>query len=383
MTIRRSGLCTLALALFTAATGSALAQAAFVNGIGTAKFSTEGGAAVTRTTKTVPYFSQSFQYGGQTYPYTMVGSSPGTGTTTTVSTAIVPINFVFAGYGNYPLDGTTKVQKTVDSPIFSDYGFTSSAQPTQWGDGVQRATFWNNGQLSPDWHVRLAAPQVYPTQTIVVPKNQAQLFAFLDENNNLVVFSTMSASWFSAQLHNLLNQLHIDPTVVPIAATYNIFLYIKDPSVCCVLGYHGATSSLHGKGNQEVQTYIFASYTDHGIFGHFDDQGNFVADPIEDVHALSHEVSEWMNDPFINNSVPPWETPSAPQYGCSGTLETGDPLVGFAHNMTDPKNPSMVYHPQNQALLQWFARESPSSAIGGQYTYPDSIFTSPATGCGP
>jgi hypothetical protein len=30
-----------------------------------------------------------------------------------------------------------------------------------------------------------------------------------------------------------------------------------------------------------------------------------------------------------------------------------------------------TYHPQNEALLQWFEFESPSSAIHGAYSYPD------------
>ncbi len=31
-----------------------------------------------------------------------------------------------------------------------------------------------------------------------------------------------------------------------------------------------------------------------------------------------------------------------------------------------------LYHPQNEALLQWFEFQSPSSALDGAYSYPDS-----------
>ena len=53
---------------------------------------------------------------------------------------------------------------------------------------------------------------------------------------------------------------------------------------------------------------------------------------LQDIHALSHEIAEWADDPFVNNTVEPWLTPTAPQYGCTGILETGDPVVdiGFA-----------------------------------------------------
>jgi 4-amino-4-deoxy-L-arabinose transferase-like glycosyltransferase len=53
---------------------------------------------------------------------------------------------------------------------------------------------------------------------------------------------------------------------------------------------------------------------------------------LQDIHALSHEIAEWADDPFVNNLVQPWLTPTAPQYGCTNILETGDPVVaiGFA-----------------------------------------------------
>jgi hypothetical protein len=151
----------------------------------------------------------------------------------------------------------------------------------------------------------------------------------------------------------------------------NTFLYDgNDPNNCCTLGYHSATASLKGNGQQQVQTMAFASWADAEIFG----DGNTM-----DIHGLSHELSEWMNDPFVHNAVPPWAVPSAPQYGCSGSLETGDPLVGYAWPVTIG---GYTYHPQNEAILPWFARQSPSTAIDGAYTYPDTtLFTSIAPGC--
>ena len=37
--------------------------------------------------------------------------------------------------------------------------------------------------------------------------------------------------------------------------------------------------------------------------------------------------------------------------------------------ITMPNN--FTYHPQNEALLQWFEFQSPSTAINGAYSYPD------------
>jgi hypothetical protein len=40
---------------------------------------------------------------------------------------------------------------------------------------------------------------------------------------------------------------------------------------------------------------------------------------------------------------------------------------------------NFVYHPQNMALLQWFADDVPSNAIHGAYSFPDtSALTGPA-----
>jgi hypothetical protein len=37
-----------------------------------------------------------------------------------------------------------------------------------------------------------------------------------------------------------------------------------------------------------------------------------------------------------------------------------------------------TYHPQNEALLQWFEFQPKSNALGGAYSYPDtSILTAP------
>jgi len=46
--------------------------------------------------------------------------------------------------------------------------------------------------------------------------------------------------------------------------------------------------------------------------------------------SAEHEISEWMNDPFIHNFVPPWQFPGVPG-SCQGNLETGDPVEVLAN----------------------------------------------------
>jgi hypothetical protein len=126
---------------------------------------------------------------------------------------------------------------------------------------------------------------------------------------------------------------------------------------------------------------------------------------LQDIHALSHEISEWADDPFVNNWVEPWLTPTAPQYGCTNILETGDPVVGIGfamgHNTFEQgPNPNGTqsadgyYHPEDEVFLPWFMRlpsnatgtEQNQSGTGGRYSLMGDLnpfpgFRTVATGC--
>jgi hypothetical protein len=108
----------------------------------------------------------------------------------------------------------------------------------------------------------------------------------------------------------------------------------------------------------------------------------------------------------VNNYVEPWLTPTAPQYGCTNILETGDPVVGIGFAMgtntfQQGPNPNGTqsadgyYHPEDEVLLPWFMRTAPNtvseptqspSANIGRYSLMGDLnpfpgFTQPATGC--
>jgi hypothetical protein len=335
-----------------------------------AKFTTEGGATPFRTSKTIPYWSSSFTdpTNGVTYPYTMVGTNPANGNvSTTVPTEIIPFKFIFAD--GTVMDGSTDVAKTIASPIFSAYTHPLSLNDhTQVGDAFYRAQ-WN--KVGTGYHALLGSPTVLPTQTIVIPKNLG--FTFV--NSRGVLIGLMDYSWFTSKLHNAINTLGIDPKTLPVILTHNTMLYYKSVDNCCIIGYHGATSSLNGNGNQAVQTYMFAAYSTPRTFQGYPTVG------IADIHALSHEVSEWLDDPFVNNLVNPWLTPTAPQYGCTAYLETGDPVVGFWFPLgPNPYDADNVWHPEDEVYFSWFARQTPSQALFERYTYMGT-FTEAAHGC--
>jgi len=124
-----------------------------------------------------------------------------------------------------------------------------------------------------------------------------------------------------------------------------------------------------------VQTFAWASYVRPGFYSRPNGGTDWA---LQDIHALSHEIAEWADDPFVNNTVQPWLTPTAPQYGCTGVLETGDPVVGIgfaigtntfqqgANPFPDAQgNPTFsadgFYHPEDEAYVQWFMRTSPNT----------------------
>jgi hypothetical protein len=415
----------------------------------TALTATEGGADVLPTTKTVPHWfgTTTNPDNGITYGYNMVGADPntcsGSACSTTIQTDITPINVV---YGPFTFNATGDVlNATLASPVFAlnDYGSTpnataqdvpplSSTHPRcdttkgdiclprgpggalsqgdagnslQLQDATMRAQFNKTGN-SP-YHLILH-PNVQPAVTLTVPQNQGALTL----SGRGVLFLQVSINWWSAQIKQL--ETTADPTHLPLYLSNNILLFIGKPGNCCVIGYHGTKAtgkgngSANSNGDAPVQTFAWASYVQPGIYARPAGGTDWA---LQDIHALSHEIAEWADDPFVNNWVEPWLTPTAPQYGCTNILETGDPVVsiGFAmgtntylqtpNPWTSPANhtPSVsydgFYHPEDEVFLPWFMRTSPNNVSepnqttgGGRYTLMGDLnpfpgFHKPATGC--
>ena len=388
-------------------------------------FTTVGGASVLTTTKTVAHFWSSSRNptNGVNYGFNMVGANPancaGADCSTTVHTDITPVNVVLDGF---TFSGSDVVDATLASPIFHLNNYRSTPAATAAGsfplapafikgkggpllpaekntslqleDATMRAQF--NEEGSSGYHVMLQ-PNVLPALTIDVPQNEGTVL----QSGRGVIFADVNYSWWSARINNL-NTSAI-ASDLPVYLTNNVVLYEGiNPYNCCVIGFHGATSAVNGSGNQTVQTFAWASWVQPGFFSRANGGTDWA---LQDIHALSHEIAEWGDDPFVNNSVQPWLTPTAPQYGCTGVLETGDPVVGIGFAMgtntfEQGPNPNSTqsadgyYHPEDEALLPWFMRLSPSTAAPtqspspsiGRYTLMGDLnpfpgFHAPATGC--
>ena len=317
----------------------------------------------------IPLWSSSFTFNSTVYPFTMVGTDPAEGShTSRIPTIIIPTQFFFSDLTSLsagkPACGDTQsvLLRTKNSPVFQKATYfpgTNNAGPinvgyTQYVDAFQRANFWHSvSTVSPAYHVLLSPVGTKPVQTIL-PSSFGLTVAGPCARIGLV-----DISFFDSVAQGLISQLGIPKTKLPIFLAYNTFLYDTVPSNCCILGYHNATGS--------NQTYVFASYSDPGIFS---------APGIQDIHALSHEIGEWMDDPLINNPTPPWGHVGQVG-GCQNDLEVGDPVTGVFFPVTTR---GKVYHPEDLVFFSWFARESPSRAVNGLYTFLNTL-TSPPGAC--
>ena len=409
------------------------------------RFTTTAGATVLNTTRTLMHWHGTAVNpdNGLTYGYNMVGADPytcsGTACAATIPVDITPINVVVGGM---TFSASDVLGPTLASPQFAlnDYGSTPAAtiqsctynagsagilpgsfcrgdggalsqgdagNLLQLEDATMRAQFNQTG-TSP-YHLRLGTPVIHPTLTIVVPSGDGTLL----QSGRGVIFAGVKLNWWATRISQLNNTLgYTDPTHLPLYLTNNVLLASASNGSCCVIGFHGAsevnghgTGSTHGNGNQPVQTYAWASWIQPGIYSRPDGGTDWA---LQDIHALSHEIAEWADDPFVNNKVEPWLTPTAPQYGCTSVLETGDPVVGIGFaigtntfeqgpNPNGTQSADGYYHPEDEVFLPWFMRTSPNTISepvqshptntnDGRYTLMGDLnpfpgFRAPATGC--
>lgn len=318
----------------------------------------------------VPHFTSSFAFQGKTFSYTVVGQAPQRGQTTRISTQLIPISLYFEGYtdeqGNpIVLDMMPRMAAVLSSPNFRNASYPTGY--TQFADAVQRAQFFH--VMSPEWHTLLESPRVLKAVNIDVPRGSATLYRMRSSG---AIFAVVDEGFFISQLNTIIQFEELNVGGLSIALTPNVFLAPKaDIGRCCVLGFHTSFDGGESENMRMVQTFVWASWIDPGIFG----------GTVADVTAMSHEISEWLNDPFSTNIVPDWQFPNATT-GCQNNLETGDPMSAFPHAGYPVIIDGVTYHPQNETLLQWFQRKTPSDAIDRAYSFPDeTLLTSPAQAC--
>lgn len=312
-----------------------------------------------------------------------VGNPPQMGGTTTINAPVVPVSLDLRNSDGSPrfvngkrlyYDATQYLPLVMNSPVFQNATYSSSSVPTQFNDAVQRAEYYSAAKAG--WHTMLAGSVKTPRVMTLI---RGTYFFALNPDGSCCAFVLVDADTFV----NLLFPAVASDTTTPIGAAENAgevttkdistflfpntFLYVQNPNDCCILGFHSYDFEPGDDSNGNVEKrYVvnYSSWVTPGLFG----------PSFQDITATSHEIAETLNDPFVvsngvNNLTPWW---LAPNGNCQNDLETGDVTEGLPGSVFPVTIGGYTYHPQTEALLQWFQFKSPSDAIGGAYSYPNT-----------
>lgn len=328
--------------------------------------------------------------------FNTVGNPPQMHGTTTINAPVTPVSLDLRDKNGNPRfikgqplisDVTPFVQPTLNSPVFSNAIYSSSSVPTQFSDAIQRAEYFSNAK--DDWHT-LLSPNLQAGVTITInqsadPTHPLYEFA-LNADGTCCLFVLVDAVTFENALFNtIVNSIIAGDITTKDISTYlfpNTYLFeiVNGNFECCVLGFHSYVFDDVSPTLEQRWVFDYASWITPGIF-----RGG-----LSDVSGLSHEISESYNDPFVASDnihdVTPWWL--SPNGNCQDDLETGDVIENLPNGLFPVTINGMTYHPQNEALLQWFEFMVPSDALDGAYSYPDeTVLTGPSTfqnpGCAP
>jgi hypothetical protein len=284
-----------------------------------------------------------------------VGADPEGGGSTTIPTVIVPLKVVFST--GEVFDGNQALAPLVDSPIFQSTSFQSGKTDlgvTQFGDAVMRAEFWNlPGFDRARYHVLLGMPVIAPTVTINVDVSQGEGYVAEFDGDSTGFFDGVA-------FDNLLRELTASytPDILPIFWGRNIIPTFGGGGA---YGYHSALRS-----DPSSQTYIFSAYTEHSFYS-------------PSMVTLSHEVAEWLNDPFplssatdiaATNFAPP---ALEPVIGVNYLLEVGDPLINYFPKVLN----GATYYFQDVVNPWWYLHTDPSPAANGWYSFQNAASVLP------
>jgi hypothetical protein len=286
-----------------------------------------------------------YTYNKNNYSEIFVGTDPSKGAVaTTVPVYIIPIELSFDGFKTNPLGklkgqpkGTTVISNIVASPIFSSaldfQEDKTDLGSTQYVDAFQKLNLWNVGGSATGYHTLLGTPTIEKPMKLTVPANDGAIGTPIDGIKVLEA----NLSWLDNLINAQITKLKIPSNAFPLFIVTQTYL---TSGGCCIGGYHSVTNSGIPYG---VSTYIVNS-------------GKTVTFS-QDVGALSHEISEWMDDPFTNNRSP------------CGIYEVGDPLERETNYGLYPYTlGKFTYHLQDEATPVYFGAPA-ADTLGGYPTF--------------
>jgi hypothetical protein len=308
-----------------------------------------GAQHATPGTQQLPQWNGSFtDRTGKQVNFTMAGGNPANTATTHIPVVLVPVIAVYGqDNGNRVFDpgkhkvsnGQTVVENIANSPLFTssiDYiqGGTDLGT-TQFLDAFQRGNFWSAVKKNAGYHLLYDVSVGEPLELHVtaaegkvmqnpVGGGKIGTFGFAD-------FDSQAQSYISVE------QATINPGVIPLFVSYNVFL---TEGGCCIGGYHYAESGAPGG-----QTYAFATYVDA--------KKSFA----EDVSAIAVELGELTDDPFSANLVNCTDTP----FLAAGAT------VGLKHVYPYTEN-NFTYRLPSLDFVTWFGAPK-STSVNKWYSF--------------
>lgn len=270
--------------------------------------------------------------------FVMIGPDPSTNNaTTTIPFEVVPVIFTYPSFGGMKFNpkkdtysnGQTVLKNFLASPLVkSVVDFTSGGKDmgkTQYIDAYQRGNFYTSTKTNTNYHVVLGSPTVMKPLKITVQAGQGVV-----EKNPFgpSQIGTYGFGPMDSQINTYIQQHStITPDTFVFFVSHNIFL---TSGGCCIGGYHFSTSQSTSSQSYGYTTLV----TDAGSFS-------------QDVSAASHEIGEWMDDPFPGNNV----------VGCNDNswMENGDPLEGRANYGGIPYQVNgFTYNLQDLVYIDYF-----------------------------
>jgi hypothetical protein len=329
---------------------------------------------------------------GHRYNGTIVGAGPATArkVTTKVNVLVVPV-IVHIGatvFNPSAIDTcinakTTPLAATLASPLFKNAAFDGKTGAghaakmngvdvgtTTYADAVRRGEFWadvHGTNYHTAFTVSVAAPWTISAATVNA----------LGGGNVIATHCAKIGVLPTDAFRNYISNTVI-PGIHAIKPTAFVLFLMKDvvttsntPLNCaqfCDYGYHAAIGT-------PVQTFAVSEY---------DTTLHFWNSPgVRDIAPLSHEISEWLDDPLVTNPTPLWGGIGEVSDGCQSNWEPGDPLTG--HDYPAIAMPGGVtYHPQELAFQAWYYNSHTQASPGaGRKFSSNGTLSGPAKPCPP
>ena len=305
--------------------------------------------------KGLPTWSRPFTVEGKPYSYTLIGTDPSSGpAVTSIPTLLVPIRLTVPDFlvngSPLVLDATSIMKRVLDSPIFTASKFDSGR--LQFADAMLHAEF---PHAPKGWDL-VFTPQVGTTLDVEAPPGSVDVRTSKSGQYLAIANGTALDAPIAAALKRGYPQ-----------TTYVVFVSYNSLDGGA-FGYH---STYPNKGGAGSTVFTYTSW--------LEDVNDLFKTPSPDADTFAHEISEVVHDAYLTSRTKTWGDPFGGNKCFQAAIETGDAVedapakVQNYRQMVDVHGRLRSYTLQTEAMLSWFTRESPSSALHGAYSFPGEM----------